>query len=152
MKLNILTGRIARPQKTVIFGPEGIGKSTLAAQFPAPVFLDTEGGTHHLDVARLPAPKSWADVVAAIAALATEAHDFKTLVIDTADWLEKLLVDHVCKTANKASIEAIRSDFFMVNVLQEGTSSVTGNGITQMDWVRNHNPLAAWETGAVGNN
>jgi hypothetical protein len=104
-KLNILTGRIARPQKAVIFGPEGIGKSTLAAQFPSPVFLDTEGGTHHLDVARLPAPKTWADVVAGIAALATEAHDFKTLVIDTADWLEKLLVDHVCKAANKASIE-----------------------------------------------
>lgn len=104
-KLSILTGRIARPQKAVIFGPEGIGKSTLAAQFPAPVFLDTEGGTHHLDVARLPAPKTWADVVAAIAALATEAHDFKTLVIDTADWLEKLLIDHVCKAANKASIE-----------------------------------------------
>lgn len=104
-KLNILSGRIARPQKAVLFGPEGIGKSTLAAQFPAPVFLDTEGGTHHLDVARLPAPKTWADVVAGIAALATEAHDFKTLVIDTADWLEKLLVDHVCKAANKASIE-----------------------------------------------
>jgi hypothetical protein len=104
-KLNILTGRIARPQKAVIFGPEGIGKSTLAAQFPSPVFLDTEGGTHHLDAARLPAPKSWADVVATIAALATEAHDFKTLVIDTADWLENLLVDHVCKQANKASIE-----------------------------------------------
>ena len=105
MKLNILTGRIARAQKAVIFGPEGIGKSTLAAQFPSPVFLDTEGGTHHLDVARLPAPKTWADVVAAVAALATEAHDFKTLVIDTADWLEKLIVDHVCKAANKASIE-----------------------------------------------
>lgn len=105
MKLNILTGRIARPQKAVIFGPEGIGKSTLAAQFPAPVFLDTEGGTHHLDVARLPAPKSWADVVSAITTLATEAHDFKTLVLDTVDWLEKLLVDHVCKGANKASIE-----------------------------------------------
>jgi hypothetical protein len=105
MKLNILTGRIARPQKAVIFGPEGIGKSTLAAQFPAPVFLDTEGGTHHLDVARLPAPKSWADVTAAVQALATEAHEFKSLVIDTADWLEKLLVDHVCKQANKTSIE-----------------------------------------------
>ena len=105
MKLQILTGRIARPQKAVIFGPEGIGKSTLAAQFPAPVFLDTEGGTHHLDVARLPAPKTWDDVTKAVAALAAEAHDFKTLVIDTADWLEKLLVDHVCKQANKLSIE-----------------------------------------------
>ena len=105
MKLQILTGRIARPQKAVIFGPEGIGKSTLAAQFPAPVFLDTEGGTHHLNVARLPAPKTWEDVTKAVAALATEAHDFKTLVIDTADWLEKLLVTHVCKQANVLSIE-----------------------------------------------
>ena len=99
-KLNILTGRIARPQKAVIFGPEGIGKSTLAAQFPAPVFLDTEGGTHHLDVARLPAPKTWADVVAAIAALATEAHDFKTLVIDTADWLDGEAETSFCRSPN----------------------------------------------------
>ena len=105
MKLQILTGRIARPQKAVIFGPEGIGKSTLAAQFPAPVFLDTEGGTHHLDVARLPAPKSWDDVTKAVTALATEPHEFKTLVLDTVDWLEKLLIEHVCKQANKASIE-----------------------------------------------
>ena len=104
-KLNILTGRIARPQKAVIFGPEGIGKTTLAAQFPAPVFLDTEGGTHHLDVARLPAPDSWNDVTKAVTALATEAHEFKTLVVDTADWLEKLLVDNVCRQANKVSIE-----------------------------------------------
>jgi hypothetical protein len=105
MKLQILTGRIARPQKAVVFGPEGIGKSTLAAQFPAPVFLDTESGTHHLDVARLPAPKSWDDVTKSITALATEPHEFKTLVIDTVDWLEKLLAEHVCKLANKASIE-----------------------------------------------
>jgi hypothetical protein len=104
-KLQIQTGRITRPQKAVIFGPEGIGKSTLAAQFPAPVFLDTEGGTHHLDVARLPAPKSWDDVTKAVVALATEPHEFKTLVLDTVDWLEKLLVEHVCKQANKASIE-----------------------------------------------
>ena len=65
MKLNILTGRIARPQKAVIYGPEGIGKSTLAAQFPAPIFLDTEGGTHHLEVARVAAPKSWDEVTSA---------------------------------------------------------------------------------------
>ena len=104
-KLQILTGRIARPQKAIIYGPEGVGKSTLAAQFPSPVFLDTENGTHHLDVARLPAPKTWDDVIAAMQMLATEPHEFKTLVIDTADWLEKILATHVCKQANKASIE-----------------------------------------------
>ena len=89
----------------MIYGPEGIGKSTLAAQFPAPVFLDTEGGTHHLDVARFPAPKTWDDVTKTIAALTSEPHEFKTLVVDTADWLEKLLIEEVCRRANKTSIE-----------------------------------------------
>src|SRR5207253_2754839 len=104
-KLQIRTGRLARPQKTVIYGPEGIGKSTLAAQFPSPVFLDTEGGTHHLDVARLAAPKTWDDVTAAVQSLAGEPHEFKTLVIDTADWLEKILAEDICRRANKAGIE-----------------------------------------------
>ena len=57
--LNITSGRIARPQKIVIFGPEGIGKTSLAAQCPDPVFIDTEGGTAHLDVRRLPKPPTW---------------------------------------------------------------------------------------------
>jgi len=98
-------GPLVRAQKTVIYGPEGIGKTTLAAQFPSPVFLDTEGGTHHLDVARFPAPKTWDDVTKTIAALASEPHEFRTLVVDTADWLEKLLIEEVCRRANKTSIE-----------------------------------------------
>ena len=102
---SIHRGPLARAQKTVIYGPEGIGKTTLAAQFPSPVFLDTEGGTHHLDVARFPAPQSWDDVTKTIAALASEPHEFKTLVVDTADWLEKLLIEDVCRRANKTSIE-----------------------------------------------
>ena len=101
----VSAGRLTRPQKAVIYGPEGIGKSTLASQFPKPVFLDTEGGSHHLDVARLPAPKSWDDVTHAVAALESESHGFRTLVIDTADWLEKLLIEHVCQRNSKTSIE-----------------------------------------------
>ncbi len=101
----IQRGPLVRAQKTVIYGPEGIGKTTLAAQFPSPVFLDTEGGTHHLDVARFPAPKTWDDVTRTITALVSEPHEFKTLVIDTADWLEKLLIEDVCRRANKTSIE-----------------------------------------------
>ena len=103
--LALQTGRIQRPQKAVIYGPEGIGKSTLASQFPAPVFLDTEGGTHHLDVTRLPVGKGWEDVTEAIVWLGRETHDFKTLVVDTADWLEKLLVEFICQRDNKTSVE-----------------------------------------------
>ena len=103
--LAISRGKINRPQKAVIYGPEGVGKSTLASLTPAPVFLDTEGGTHHLDVIRLDAASTWDEITAAVAQLAKAQHPFKTLVIDTADWLEKRLSEHLCRKANKDSIE-----------------------------------------------
>ena len=101
-------GKIARPQKAVIYGPEGVGKTTLASQLPSPVFLDTEGGTHHLDVVRFPDVRTWDDVLAATKALASGDHEFKSFVIDTADWLEKRLAEHLCRKANKESIEDFR--------------------------------------------
>lgn len=103
--LALQQGKLTRPQKAVIYGPEGVGKSTLASQFPEPVFLDTEGGTHHLDVVRFPETSTWDDINAAISQLTTGNHSFKTLVIDTADWLEKRLTEAVCRKANKESIE-----------------------------------------------
>jgi hypothetical protein len=103
--LAISRGRITRPQKAVIYGPEGVGKSTLASLTPAPVFLDTEGGTHHLDVVRLDAASSWEEITAATVQLAKAEHPFKSLIIDTADWLEKRLAEHLCRKANKDSIE-----------------------------------------------
>ena len=103
--LAIRRGRIVRPQKVVIYGPEGVGKSTLAGQTPQPVFLDTEGGTHHLDVARFDAATTWDEINAGVSQLAQVDHPFKTLVIDTADWLEKRLAEHLCRKTNKESIE-----------------------------------------------
>jgi hypothetical protein len=103
--LAIRRGRIARPQKVVIYGSEGVGKSTLAGQTPAPIFLDTEGGTHHLDVARFDSATTWEEIKAAIGQLGKSEHPFRTLVIDTADWLEKRLAEHLCRKANKDSIE-----------------------------------------------
>ena len=103
--LAIRRGKITRPQKVVIYGPEGVGKSTLAGQTPEPVFLDTEGGTHHLDVARLDAATTWEEITATVTQLAKADHPFKTLVIDTADWLEKRLAEHLCRKSNKDSIE-----------------------------------------------
>lgn len=57
--MEITRGKIPCAKKTVIYGPEGIGKSTFAAKFPEPVFIDTEGSTKDMDVARLPRPSSW---------------------------------------------------------------------------------------------
>ena len=53
--LNITTGKIDRALKVVAYGSEGIGKTTFAAAFPEPLFIDTEGGTSHMDVRRMPA-------------------------------------------------------------------------------------------------
>jgi len=103
--LAVSRGRVARPQKAVIYGPEGVGKSTLAGGLPDPVFLDTEGGTHHLDVARLEAGQTWEETAAALGRLARADHPYRTLVIDTADWLEKRLGEHLCRKAGKESIE-----------------------------------------------
>ena len=56
MAYTVTSGVIPSPVKVVLYGPEGIGKSTFASKFPAPVFIDTESGTKRLNVARLPAP------------------------------------------------------------------------------------------------
>lgn len=98
-KYAITSGTIAAPVKTVLYGPEGIGKSTFAAQFPAPVFIDTEGGTKRLNVARLPAPTSWAMLLDEVAEVSRGNVPCGTLVIDTADWAERLCIDAVCARA-----------------------------------------------------
>ena len=92
-------------QKVVLYGPEGIGKSSFAAQFPDPLFIDTEGSTRQMDVRRLPRPTSWAMLMQMIAEVAQNTDVCKTLVIDTVDWAERLCSEHVCQSAQKKSIE-----------------------------------------------
>jgi len=105
MAIRIERGRRQTPARTVIYGTEGIGKSTLASEFPAPVVLDTEEGTHHLEVARV-AISSWEDLRQAVAEIGSgKPGEFRTVVIDSADWAERLLVEHVCGEARKKSIE-----------------------------------------------
>lgn len=104
--MQLLTGKIKQAQRLVIYGPEGIGKTTLASQFPKPVFIDTEGGTAHMaEVTRFPKPKTWQDVVDAISRLNREDHEFETVIVDTIDWAEELLVEHVCKAHGKSGVE-----------------------------------------------
>ena len=102
--LTIRRGRIPRSQKVVIYGPSGVGKTTLGSQMPDPVFIDTENGSHHIDVARI-VVSDWDSITAAVEQLATQDHGFRTVVFDTADWLEKRLSEHLCRKFNKDSIE-----------------------------------------------
>lgn len=103
--MNISSGKIVSAQKVVVYGPEGIGKSTFAAQFPKPLFIDTEGSTKHMDVQRFDKPSSWGMLLEQIKYVKSNPSVCKTLVIDTADWAEILCANDVCAKAKKSSIE-----------------------------------------------
>lgn len=103
--MQIETGKKQEPLKVIIYGPEGVGKSSLAAQFPKPVFVDIESGTAQLDVARTPKPSSWSMLRGIVEELTKNTQGFQTLVIDSADWADKLAIDEICAKANKAGIE-----------------------------------------------
>lgn len=104
--LNITKGKIDRAQKTVIYGPEGIGKTSLAAKHPDPVIIDTESGTSHMDVRRIEKPQTWEELISIIKEVAATPGICKTLVIDTADWAEQLATTYICNKYKQNSIES----------------------------------------------
>ena len=104
MGLKITRGFQPHAARVVIYGDEGIGKTTLAKNFPNPVFLDTEDGTHHLDCARVSIGDCM-ELEGAIHELARDPQGFRTVVIDSADWAERLVIDHIVRRAGKKSVE-----------------------------------------------
>jgi len=94
--MNIISGKQPKARKVLLYGPEGIGKTTLARQFPRPLFLDTERGTGEYDVDRIEVLK-WADIQAALSSLVQQSSGYRTVVIDTIDSAVPLLVDKVCR-------------------------------------------------------
>lgn len=103
--MQIIRGKLPGAKKIVVYGPEGIGKSTFAAQFPDPVFIDTEGSTKDMDVARLPEPSSWTMIMEEVSEVIKTPTLCRTLIIDTADWAEMLCTTSVCDKNHKSSIE-----------------------------------------------
>ena len=105
---SIIKGIQPEPFRLLIHGTEGIGKSTFAAQAPVPIFIQTEDGLAQIDVPRFPLAESFDTVLEYLDALRTEKHDYKTVGIDSVDWLEKLAVQKVLETyKGKASIAEI---------------------------------------------
>jgi len=102
--LSITRGPRLRALGVVLYGPEGIGKSTLASQFPNPIFIDLEHGTDTMDIARTDTPKTFNDVLT-LMTMILEEDEFKTVVIDTADKLEQLITAHVLEAHHLNSIE-----------------------------------------------
>lgn len=88
----LVVGKQELPPRFCFYGPHGIGKSTLASAFPKPIFISTEDGLASLDVTSFPKAQVIDDVSKAIKVLIKEDHDFKTLVVDSVDWLVEPLI------------------------------------------------------------
>lgn len=101
--MKIISGKQQQAQKVVVYGPEGVGKSTFASMFPRPLFIDTEGSTDNLDVDRVK-PLSWTELLSVVGEL-INGTDYKTLVIDTADWAEKLCTEAIVAKNRWSGIE-----------------------------------------------
>lgn len=100
-------GRQQRAPRMLLYGTEGIGKSTTAAGAPKPVFIPTEDGLGEIDCVAFPLAGTYEQVIAALTALVTDAHDFETVVIDSLDWLERLVFDRLCRDWSVNSIEKV---------------------------------------------
>lgn len=103
--MNITTGKIPKAQKVVIFGVEGIGKSTFASQFPDPLFIDTEDSTLHMDVKRFDKPTSWTMLLQQVEYV-KQNKPCQTLVIDTMDWAEDICKRHLMAANGWSAIDA----------------------------------------------
>ncbi|WP_251870307.1 ATP-binding protein [Enterococcus italicus] len=101
---DVTSGVVATAQKVVIYGPEGIGKTSLASQFPDPIFTDTEGSTNNMNVKRLPKPTSWQMLLQEVD-FVKNTKPCRTYVIDTADWAELLCIEYICQKHGKKGIE-----------------------------------------------
>jgi hypothetical protein len=104
-------GRTPKPPRMVVYGTEGIGKSTFAANAPKPVFVQTEDGLDEIACDKFPLATTFDEVISALGELRTEKHDYETVVIDSLDWLERMIWDRVCHESGVKSIEKADGGF-----------------------------------------
>lgn len=104
---SILTGAKPGPRRMLIYGTAGIGKTTIATCAPAPIVIQTEDGCNEIDCHKFPVAQSFAEIMNALAALYQDEHSYRTVVIDSLDWLERLIHAEVCKNRQVATIEDI---------------------------------------------
>lgn len=104
--MQIVSGIMPKATKAVLYGPEGIGKSTFASMAPNPLYIDTEGSTTRLNVRRIqPAPESWMMILEQVRYVLNNPSVCGTLIVDTADWAQKHCIDSVCAQRKMSSIE-----------------------------------------------
>ena len=103
----IHSGKRPAPRRVMLYGTHGIGKSTFAAGSEKPVFIQTEDGLGEIDCDKFPLAETFEQVIKTLSELYTEKHPYRTVVVDSLDWLERLIWMDVCKKRMVESIEDI---------------------------------------------
>lgn len=104
----IIKGKRAAPRRCLLYGTHGIGKSTWASQSPSPIVIATEDGLDDVGVDRTPVLQKTIEVAQWLIELSgEEKHGYRTVVVDSLDWLEKLIWTATAEEAGKKSIDEI---------------------------------------------
>lgn len=112
MKLSaIRQSKVDSALRWLIIGVDKIGKSTFGSEAPGPIFMSAERGLDRLDVPMYPEPENFKEVLEIVDDLTFSDHQYKTLVIDSIDWIEPLIWKEVCQKANATDIEAVGGGF-----------------------------------------
>lgn len=116
---SIKKGKNLRPPRVFLYSTHGIGKSTFASNAPNPIFICSEDGLDSLDVAQFPMAKSSADVMEMLQTLYTEEHEYQTVVLDTVDWLESVLIAEIEASHDAKELAYGRSAMFLAEKWRE---------------------------------
>jgi len=103
----VQSGKQPAPRRVMLYGTQGIGKSTFGSMAPKPIFIQTEDGLGEIDCKKFPLAEKFDQVIAALSELYTEEHPYRTVVVDSLDWLERLIWYEVCRKRGVESIEDI---------------------------------------------
>jgi hypothetical protein len=136
---NLVRKKADKPPLIVLYGRGKMGKTTLASEFPNPIFIQTEDGAGSIELTSFSDGPitNFADVDAALTELATEDHDFRTLVVDSVTQLEPLVWQETCRREGWKSIE---DPGYGKGYLEADT--IWREFLSACTWLRDHKSMA----------
>jgi len=104
-------GRKFQPPRILLYGIDGIGKSEWASQASKPIFIQTEDGLGEIDCEKFPLARSFPEIIEQLDSVTVGKHDYETVVLDSLDWLERIIWENVCRRSNVVNIEKAGGGF-----------------------------------------